>query len=220
MEKLSKIGDVEFSATTSEEVSYENEVTDRPVEDLGYISDHVKQRPVTFSITGVVVGTDAYAKLKILLSYRDSKHIYKYFGRNIMSNVLIQSLTTTHNKEVRNGFTFTMQCKIIKIAKSKIVKLQGTDPVKKQQIQNKVSQGASPKKLAPVKMQTSKVKSKGKVINMIKATDTQKVFEYLRVKLYHDIKKYIRKTGYKGVISDSSKLAKNIKTSSSKKGKY
>ena len=60
--RLSKIGNVEFSATTNEDVTYENEVTDRPVEDLGYISDHVKQKPVKFSISGVVVGEDAFTK--------------------------------------------------------------------------------------------------------------------------------------------------------------
>ena len=52
----SKIGEVEFSATTEEDVTYENEVTDHPVEDLGYISDHVKPHPIKLNISGVVVG--------------------------------------------------------------------------------------------------------------------------------------------------------------------
>ena len=59
----SKIGDVIFSATTEESVNYENEITERPVENLGYISDHVKQKPVKFTISGVLAGEDAYPKL-------------------------------------------------------------------------------------------------------------------------------------------------------------
>lgn len=169
MQKLSKIGEVEFTATTNEEVVFENEVTDRPVEDLGYISDHVRQRPVTFSIEGIVVGSDAYPKLKLLRQYCKGKKVYVYYGRNIMSNVVIESLTTTHGKDIRNGFEFEMSCKIIRQAKSKEIKLQGKDI-------------ANPNQKATTKAQTGKVKSLGKKVNITKNTDKEKYEKFREMK--------------------------------------
>lgn len=166
--KYSKIGDVIFSATTNEDVTYENEVTDRPVEDLGYISDHVKQKPVRFNISGVVVGSDAYPKLKKLRQYCKGKYTVTYYGRNIMSNVVIQSLSTTHGKDIGNGFEFTLDCKIIKQATGKQVPLQGKDK-------------ANPTQKAATSAQTGKVKSLGKKVNASKKTDKEKYTEYKRV---------------------------------------
>lgn len=163
--RLSKIGNVEFSATTNEDVTYENEVTDRPVEDLGYISDHVKQKPVKFSISGVVVGEDAFTKLKTLRKYCQGKQTYKYIGRNVMYNVVIESFNTTHNVDVSNGFEFTMSCKIIKQANSKIVKIQGKDPAYKT-------------KKGSVKVQTEKNKSLGKKVKQKRKVDKQKHSKY------------------------------------------
>ena len=145
----SKIGEVEFSATTEEDVTYENEVTDHPVEDLGYISDHVKPHPIKFNISGVVVGQDAFPKLKLLREYCQGKKVYKYYGRNIFSNVVIESLSTSHSGNVRNGFSFKISCKIIKQAKKK--------------------NGA--KKTAT---QTKKIKNKGKQTKTKKKVDQQK----------------------------------------------
>ena len=216
MERLSKIGNVEFSATTSEDITYENEVTDRPVENLDYISDHVKQKPVTFTISGAIVGENAFSKLKILRAYLQGKQVYRYIGRNIMSNVVIQSLSTSHNKEIRNGFSFTMQCKIIKMAKSKIVKLQGIDPVKKKQVQsskgNSNTSKVSKKSTAPTKTQTTKPISKGKVVNEVKQTDSQKAESFRKVSVKQESFMNIRYTTYTGVIQKNVNTANKEKT--------
>lgn len=166
MEKLSKIGDVEFSVTTAEDVKHENEVTDRPVEDLGYISDHVKQKPIKFSVAGVVTGVDAFNKLKALRKYCEGKEVYKYFGRNLFSDVIIENLSTSHSGNIRNGFGFSMECKIVKRAVSVTVPVQAPDPVTPQ------------KGSKAVKTQTKPVKSKGKVVADIKKTDNQKHDKY------------------------------------------
>ena len=159
----SKIGEVEFSATTEEDVTYENEVTDHPVEDLGYISDHVKPHPIKFNISGVVVGQDAFPKLKLLREYCKGKKVYKYYGRNIFSNVVIESLSTSHSGNVRNGFSFKISCKIIKQGKSKKITNQAADPTKKKK------NGA--KKTAT---QAKKIKNKGKQTKTKKKVDQQK----------------------------------------------
>lgn len=181
---ISKIGNIEFSAITGEEVSFENDVTNRAVEDIGYISDHVKPKPVSFTISGIIVGNDAFSKLKTLRKYCQGKKVYRYIGRNIMYNVVIESLTTTHNKETQNGFTFNMTCKIIKQAKSKKVKLQAPDPVKKtkpkQTVKKKTLRTAKKrvKSYAPTRVQTAKPSSVGKKVPVKKQVDKQKVQKY------------------------------------------
>lgn len=161
----SKIGEVEFSATTEEDVTYENEVTDHPVEDLGYISDHVKPHPIKFNISGVVVGQDAFPKLKLLREYCKGKKVYKYYGRNIFSNVVIESLSTSHSGNVRNGFSFKISCKIINQAKKKKITNQAADPTKKTKKKNGAKKTAT---------QTKKIKNKGKQTKTKKKVDQQK----------------------------------------------
>lgn len=158
---LSKIGEIEFSATTEENVSYTSEVTDRPVENLGYISDHVKPKPVTFSIEGIVASENAFEKLRTLREYCKGKQVYKYFGRNIFSNVVIESLSTSHSKQIKNGFSFKMSCKIIKRANSKELKKQSSDP-------------AGGKGQKATTTQTKKVSSKGIQTKRKKTVDKQK----------------------------------------------
>lgn len=182
---ISKIGNIEFSAVTGEEVSFENDVTNRAVEDIGYISDHVKPKPVSFTISGVVVGEDAFNKLKTLRKYCQGKKVYRYIGRNIMYNVVIESLTTTHTKEMQNGFTFNMTCKIIKQAKSKKVKLQAPDPVKKAKrskvTKPKINKKTGRKKVksyAPTRVQTSKPSNAGKKVTVKKKVDQQKAQKF------------------------------------------
>lgn len=165
--KFSKLGNVIFSVVSEENVMYENEVTDRPVEDLGYISDHVKNKPIKFNISGVITGTDVYPKLKLLREYSKGKKVYKYYGRNIFEDVVIESFETGHGKDVRNGFTFSMSLKIIKRAISKTIVSQGVDPVKSLGNTNKL-------KSKNTTSQTKQVYNKGKIVMSVAKTDKQK----------------------------------------------
>lgn len=155
----SKIGEVVFSSATEESVSHENEITERPVEKLGYISDHVKQKPTKFSVSGVIVGEDAYPKLIKLREYLKSKAPLIYYGRNVFYNVVIESLTTTHGKETANGFSFQMTCKIIKQAVKREIVL---DPKMQSQISKVKKQGKITAKLKPVSKGTKKKVEKKK----------------------------------------------------------
>lgn len=164
----SKIGDVIFSATTEESVNYENEITERPVESLGYISDHVKQKPVKFTVSGVVAGEDAYPKLIKLREYLKGKAPLVYFGRNVFYNVVIESLSTTHGKEIRNGFSFQMGCKIIKQAVKREVVL---DPKMQSQVGAVKKQGKITAKPKQVSKGTKKKMEKKKKFKFKKNGD-------------------------------------------------
>lgn len=189
--KYSKIGDVEFSATTEENVRYENEVTDRPVEDLGYISDHVKQRPIRFDISGIVTGDDAYSKLKLLRKYTEGKQVYTYFGRNIMESVVIESFTTSHGKNIRNGFNFDMSLKIIKRANSKTVTVTGADTGTDTTKTANIQKYSVKTEVSPVKVRGKRVNTPVKVdkeqydAHKTRAEKTAQFFKQKRRGIYH-----------------------------------
>lgn len=117
----SYIGEVEFSAVTNEDVKYENEVTDRPVENLDYIADHVKNKPIKFSIVGVIAGDNAGTSLQLLKEYRVGKEVLKYAGRTLFEDVVIENFSISYHKNIENGFEFSLECKIIKRADSQVM---------------------------------------------------------------------------------------------------
>ena len=53
------LGDIELSVVTSDDPTSDVEVTEKPVERGQDVSDHVKKKPETLAISGVVVGDDA-----------------------------------------------------------------------------------------------------------------------------------------------------------------
>jgi len=125
-----KLGDVEFSVIEEESPELANEITERTVERGTDIVDHIRHRPVVLSISGVVVGDDAAQKLNQLREYARKGEVHRYVGRNIFTNMVIQSFPTSHTAQVRNGFSFRMELKEIRVARLETVQFVAPDPVR------------------------------------------------------------------------------------------
>lgn len=113
------LGEVEFSVVESESPSDTAEVTEKPVEKGADVADHVKIKPFTLPIAGVVVGDDAAQKLQRLLEYYRSGQLLTYVGRNVAANMIIEQFDRAHDSKVSNGFAFSMNLKQVKIATAK-----------------------------------------------------------------------------------------------------
>lgn len=145
--ELCKLNDVEFNVVRDESPEFTNEVTSREVEDKRSVTDHVRNNPLIFSFFGLVTGVDAFEKLqKLRLMARDKK-LLKYVGRNVVANVVIEVLKTTHNNSNAVGFNFEILLREIKIAKVSLVDIQAPDP-------------AIPK-IPPTTTQTEEVREQG-----------------------------------------------------------
>ena len=127
--RRAKLGEVEFSVVEEESPEYAAEIAERTVENGQDLVDHVRQRPITLNISGVVVGEEAGSKLAKLRDYARKSTVLKYVGRNIFGNMVIQSLPTSHTFRIRNGFQFRMELKAVRFAKSKFVQFVAPDPV-------------------------------------------------------------------------------------------
>jgi len=122
------LGDIELTAVTSDDPTSDVEVTEKPVERGQDVSDHVKKKPETLAISGVVVGDDASNKLNKLKEYQQTGKLLTYIHRVWYINVVIESLSTRHGGNVANGFEFDMTLKLVRIAIPKEIAITNLPP--------------------------------------------------------------------------------------------
>jgi hypothetical protein len=120
---ISDTDEIEFTVVESENPTRTNQVTDNPVEQGVNIADHVKSDPLQFTFTGAITGDDAGIKYSRLVQMRDNRELLTYIGRNIVLNCVIESLSTTHDNTIRNGFTLSINLKQIRVAQIQFVDL-------------------------------------------------------------------------------------------------
>lgn len=116
---LAKFGDVEIDVLFDESVSYDIQVTEHPVEKGVDIVDHVKERAFTMSISGAFTGKDAWQKLRRLKQLKSERQPQTYAGRNLMHNMIISDLSTSHPVHNKFGADFSMTLTNIKLASKK-----------------------------------------------------------------------------------------------------
>jgi len=119
---MAQLGDITITVQ-SENPTYSNRVTEKSIENGSDIADHVKSNPTGFAISGVVVGEDAGEKYQRLVQYRDNAELLTYVGRNLIENLVIENLSTTHDNGVGNGFTFNITLKQVKVVTAEIIEV-------------------------------------------------------------------------------------------------
>lgn len=120
-----------------EEMSFGVDVTEHTVESGIEISDHVKRKAVTLSISGEIVGKNAASVRSKIRQMLQSGVLCSYSGRTVMSNCLITEFSTSHPNTVWGGCEFSMTLKEVRTASTsykktkKDTKKSGTQQVKK-----------------------------------------------------------------------------------------
>lgn len=106
---------VEFSVITDEQVSRSSTVTESPIETGEKVNDHINASPPSFSLTGLIVGTDAAYRLSLLTGIWNRGDICSYTGRNGLSNVVITQFDSNHGVAYGNGLSFNITLKTVRI---------------------------------------------------------------------------------------------------------
>ena len=101
-----------------ENVSRGVEVSSHPVEKGLDVTDNVKRSPVTISLDGEIVGTNAPSVLSALTALHQNGQLVKYSGRNILKNAIISSFDTGHPNTITGGCSFSMQIQELRVANS------------------------------------------------------------------------------------------------------
>lgn len=154
-----KFKDVVFSSTTEETLSLKNSITSEPVESGSAITDHVKSEPKSISINGVIVGKDAAQKFSKLSIYAEKAQLGKYVGRVILDNCVIESFSSTRNKDVGNGYEFTMTLTEVPIVSKQTVRINVTK-LKIPEIKTKEKKGKQAKKKKTKQSALAKIKAR------------------------------------------------------------
>lgn len=123
------LGDVEIDVVEEEQLALENEVTEKAVERGADIADHVRQEPITLRLTVILAGDDWTQRYAQLRQMRDSGDIVDYAGAlEIVSDVVIESLTPLKSAKVGNGVMIDIALKQVTLATPEVVTF-GPDPV-------------------------------------------------------------------------------------------
>lgn len=104
----------------NEEVSKNVESTSHPVEKGIEFTDHIQRKPLELSISGKIVDVSGMKAKDILQQIEQLKNkgsLITYTGRNLLSDMQIQSFSTTHPNTVWGGCEFSMTLKEVRIAK-------------------------------------------------------------------------------------------------------
>lgn len=129
MANLCRFKDVYFTVVEKETYTYSNEITDKPVEDDSVVSDHIQNKPITISLTGVIIGDGTYPQqqLDLLRRYCIQGVVDNYYGMQTLWNFAIVSFENEHTCEVANGVKFTMTLKQIIAARKEVVNILTSD---------------------------------------------------------------------------------------------
>lgn len=105
-----------------EDLTYEVDITQQPVEREIDVSDHVQRKARTLSISGVVSGTNAAEMHRFLTDCQDKGTLVSFVGRTTMRG-LLSGLSTSRDYTVADGFTYSVTITEVLFASSSTEKL-------------------------------------------------------------------------------------------------
>lgn len=126
------INDISLDAVVRELPSRNAVVTEKPVEKGSDISDHMQTEPYTLEISGVMTEDAAY-KLQMLRNLQDDAELVTYTGRNIFTNMVLQSLSTSHDTNTAEGYRYSFTLREVEITQPETFLIKVKNPETKKQ---------------------------------------------------------------------------------------
>jgi len=123
------LGGVLLDAVESDNPTHAFDVTDKAVEGGASIADHMSEKPPMLSISGVVVGTDAAARLSRIRQLQSNRQLITYVNRVVYSNLAITNISTEHAGNISNGFRFDVTLKVVRRASKQTAQVNAPAPV-------------------------------------------------------------------------------------------
>lgn len=111
------LGDVLIDVIESIDYSESSSTTDHALEDGEEMTDHIDNDPITLKIDGIIIDKNDAKKLK-LRDYRQKGKILSFNYVSGIKNVVITSFNTNYSKDIKNGYSFSMSLKQIRLVKA------------------------------------------------------------------------------------------------------
>ncbi|NLU42211.1 MAG: hypothetical protein GXX08_08405 [Firmicutes bacterium] len=125
----SMLGDVLLDVVREESPDYAADVSENAVEDGHEIADHVKQRPLSLSLTVTLTGRDWEQRRRRLAEIMKAKELVRYVGREIHENLVIERISPSYSKDIANGCVLGITLRQVEIARVEIREFYEPDPV-------------------------------------------------------------------------------------------
>jgi hypothetical protein len=122
------LGDVLLDIVETDKPKRAYDVTSKAVEDGVNISDHMHERPTTLSISGMILGNDAWTRFQRIIRYQQNRQLITYTNRVIHSNMAITNIDTTHGGDTSNGLKFTIHMKHVRRARPQQAQITNVPP--------------------------------------------------------------------------------------------
>lgn len=143
------IDDVLVDATISENPSFSNKITDKPVEEGGSISDHAENNPTVLPLDCTITGEQgnmvADEKYERLLEITQNKEVIEVVGAlQVYENMIIEDFSPVKDSDIENGFRCDITLKKIRVVEQETIEIElGVDPTTGTQAQGEESETES-----------------------------------------------------------------------------
>ena len=127
MKILISLGGVELDALVEENIDYDADVTSKAVEKGADISDHMKAKPFTASLSGSMI-ENVDSKLSALKKFQEDGELLTYIGKSSLENVVITSLQIEHTVENFEGYEYSIRIQEVRIASPETFKISVKNP--------------------------------------------------------------------------------------------
>lgn len=135
---MARLGEVEIDVVETDQPTYPNDVSQKPVEKEADVSDHIKQQPVEIILSCIFAGQEAMEKHSQLKEMRDEEEVFEYEGSfGLYENMAIVEITPMKNAQFGNGFECQIRLKQVLIAELEETTIElGVDPETGEEIQS------------------------------------------------------------------------------------
>lgn len=128
MEKmLVSLGGIELDALVQENIDYDADVTSKPIEKGADISDHMKAKPFTVSLSGTMI-ENADSKLSALKKFQDEGELLTYIGKSSLDSVVITSFQVEHTVKNFEGYDYSIKLQEVKVASPETFEVSVKNP--------------------------------------------------------------------------------------------
>lgn len=111
------IGFLPIDVFTQETITYQNEVTENPVETGGVVSDHIFAKPIGLRVTGVIASGRRGLAYQLLVAMHQSRiPLFVVTGLQTFTNMALVELTFPRDVNTADSLHFTAEFKQIRFA--------------------------------------------------------------------------------------------------------
>lgn len=125
---MPKLGDVILNTVEEESPEGSVKTTDKATENGYSITDHIQREPKKMSLSGVIVGADAKSRIEKLEKYMQEGKRLTYSGRFRLNDMLIVSVNPSVDKDISNGYKYTLDLKQALVVSRKTYKSKTQQP--------------------------------------------------------------------------------------------